>query len=67
MPILSDFTHLPLCEGCIMAKIARIYFHTFQMTPFHAILNLVHFDICGPMQTFHLGVPNIPDTPMFII
>jgi hypothetical protein len=50
-----------------MAKIARIYFHTFQMTPFHAILNLVHFDICGPMQTFHLGVPNIPDTPMFII
>ncbi len=75
MLILSDFTQLPLCEGCIMAKIARIYFHTFQMTPFHAIPNLVHFDICGPMQTFHLGVPNIlflslmiiPDTPTFII
>jgi len=54
MPILSDFTQLPLFEGCIMAKSARIYFH-----PFHAIPNLVHFDICGPMETFHLGLPNI--------
>jgi hypothetical protein len=27
MPILSDFTQLSLCEGCIMAKIARIFTH----------------------------------------
>ncbi len=33
MPILSDFTQLPLFEGCIMAKIVRIYFHPFQMRP----------------------------------
>jgi hypothetical protein len=44
-------------------------------TPFHAIPNLVHFNIQGHMQTFHLGMPNIlflslmiiPDTPTFII
>lgn len=33
MPILSHFTQLPLCESCIMAKIARIYFHLFQVRP----------------------------------
>lgn len=47
-----DFMELPFCEG---------YGQTLQgfllsnETPFHAILDLMHSNICGPMQTFFLG------------
>ncbi len=52
MPIILDFMELPFCEG---------YGQTFQgfllsnETPFHAILDLMHSNICGPTQTFFLG------------
>jgi len=52
MPIKLDFMELPFCEG---------YGQTLQgfllsnETPFHAILDLMHSNICGPTQTFFLG------------
>lgn len=59
MPIVPNFTQLLLCEGCNMGKHHKDSFSPISNeTPSHAILDLVHFDICGPMQFIFLGGAN---------
>ncbi len=59
MPILN-FIQLPFCEGYNMGKHRKDFFSPiFNETPSHAILDLVHSNICGPMQKKFLGVPTI--------
>lgn len=75
IPILSDFTQLPLCESCIMEKIARIYFHPFQMRPhFMPFLIWCISTYVAPWKLFTWGCQIFYffhwwflDTPMFII
>jgi hypothetical protein len=50
MPIILDFTHLPFIESYIMGKHHKDFFSPISLyTPSNAILDLVHFDICGLM------------------
>ncbi len=55
--ISGAITSLPICEWCILCK------HHVSSCPFESnscstkLLELVHMDLCGPMQTFtHGGV-----------
>jgi hypothetical protein len=49
MSIKLDFMELPFCGQTLQG------FLLSNETPFHAILDLMHFNICGPTQTFFLG------------
>lgn len=40
-----------LCEGCIKSKQARHFFPTFSARSENSPLELLHGDLCGPMQT----------------
>lgn len=47
----SDCKYLKDCEICIKAKITRTPFPKSSKSKSFKILDLVHSDICGPMQT----------------
>jgi hypothetical protein len=50
MPILN-FTQLPFCEGYNMGKHHKDFFSPISNeTPSHAILDLMHSNICGPCK-----------------
>lgn len=40
-----------LCEGCILGKQHRETFPTGKSIRAKTPLEIVHFDLCGPMQT----------------
>jgi hypothetical protein len=52
---IPHFTTLPLCEVCIMGKQHKIPFPKASQSNSTNILELVHSDVCGPMQTAYLG------------
>ena len=43
------------CEGCIFGKQHRETFSVRNSYSTHTLLEIVHFDICGPMQTSSVG------------
>lgn len=51
----TNFSTLSFCEGCMLGKQHRLPFP--ENTLFHTsnILELVHLDVCGPMQTQSIG------------
>ena len=40
-----------ICECCVKGKLARKPFPQWSETTTEEILDLIHTDICGPMQT----------------
>jgi transposase InsO family protein len=44
-----------VCEACVKGKMARQPFHTDNEIKSTRVLELVHSDVCGPMQTESLG------------
>lgn len=48
---ISDCGRNIVCEDCIKGKLARKPFPKESETQTHAALDLVHTDVCGPMQT----------------
>ena len=46
--------HLP-CEACALSKQHREEFHVHTEKRQYDILELIHTDVCGPMQTRSLG------------
>ncbi len=56
---ILNFTNLPLCEGCFMgSNIYKIPFPKANQTTSNDVLELIHLDVCGPMQTTSLQVLN---------
>ena len=49
----KPFTYLPICEGCMYGKQCRqkFPFHTHQS---NQPLEIIHSDICGPLQTYSI-------------
>lgn len=43
------------CEACILAKMKRTPFPSVNSRQSSAILELIHSDVCGPMQTASIG------------
>lgn len=52
---VPHFTTLPLCEGCIMGKQHKIPFPKASQSNSTKILELVHSNVCGPIQTTSFG------------
>ena len=50
MPIF-DFEHNSVCRGCALRKNVKIVFFSSSSTRSKGILDLVHYDICGPMSS----------------
>jgi transposase InsO family protein len=50
----EEFAELPFCEPCAMGKQARLPFPESTSVTTHP-LELVHTDVCGPMQVASLG------------
>jgi hypothetical protein len=76
MPIIPNFMHLPLYEGCIMGKHHKILFHPFHMKP-HQISSLIlcilifvnscKFSFSRVPNILFPSLMTIFDTLMFII
>jgi len=45
-----QFNHKSFCKGCMLGKNTKKTFH-FTDTRAKGILELIHFDVCGPMST----------------
>lgn len=43
------------CETCLKAKSTRIPFPKKSKSKSNAVLDLIHSDVCGPMQTMSMG------------
>jgi GAG-pre-integrase domain len=52
LPEISEFG---LCEGCILGKHSKLPFVKGQSLRATQLLELVHTDLCGPMDTSSLG------------
>ena len=52
---LNDSKNMAFCEACIKGKRIRSSFPKGQATRATELLEIVHSDVCGPMQTFSLG------------
>jgi len=52
---LPKISSLDLCEGCIYGKQTRKYFSVGKAWRASKCLELIHSDLCGPMQTKSLG------------
>ena len=52
---LSPLSNQPLCEGCIMGKMHRKPFKPVDHKQSTKKLELVHSDVCGPMQVESIG------------
>ena len=48
---LKAHPHMGICEYCALGKHHRLPFHTSTSTHSHAVLDLIHTDICGPFPT----------------
>lgn len=53
--VVSHFTTLPLCEGCIMGKQHKIPFPKASQSNSTNILELIHSNVCDLMQIASLG------------
>jgi hypothetical protein len=47
--------NIGVCEACVKGKMARQPFNTDNTIKSTRVLELVHSDVCGPMQTESLG------------
>lgn len=47
--------NIGVCEACVKGKMTRQPFHTDNMIKSTRVLELVHSDVCGPMQTESIG------------
>jgi len=74
--IQNNFKHLlhnfPLCEGCVASKQYKIPFSQGNNSQIKTTLQLIHFNICGPMETKSLNgsiyfVMFINDYSQFIV
>ena len=52
---LNDSKDMVFCEACIKGKQTRSSFPKGQATRATELLEIVHSDVCGPMQTTSLG------------
>ena len=52
---LNDSEDMKFCEGCVKGKQNRNSFPKGQATRATELLEIVHSDVCGPMQTASLG------------
>ena len=52
---LNDSEDMKFCEGCVKGKQNRNSFPKGQTTRATELLEIVHSDVCGPMQTASLG------------
>ena len=52
---LPEINQVGVCEGCILGKQAKFSFPKGQAMRATQVLELVHADLCGPMQTESLG------------
>jgi hypothetical protein len=53
LPILEN-EHIE-CEGCALGKHHREGFPMYKEKKQREIIELIHTDVCGPMQTMSLG------------
>ena len=52
---IPDFKSLSFCEGCVEGKMSRKPFKSSGQIKSTRKLQLIHTDVCGPMQTESLG------------
>ncbi|KAJ1704767.1 hypothetical protein LUZ63_004546 [Rhynchospora breviuscula] len=52
---LPEIKEIGLCEGCVYGKQIRLPFPKNQLMRAKRVLELVHTDLCGPMETESLG------------
>ncbi|KAJ1700426.1 hypothetical protein LUZ63_000205 [Rhynchospora breviuscula] len=52
---LPEIDQIGVCEGCIVGKQTKLAFPKCQAKRATKVLEIVHADLCGPMQTISLG------------